>query len=158
MSWPERTLAQRFWTKVDQRGPDECWPWTAATNEHGYGVISAPGRANGPSLKAHRVSADLAGQDVTGRVVRHRCDNPPCVNPRHLIVGTQSQNIADMYERGRARIGSAKGQSPLNEHQVAEIRRRAAAGEMQKVLAVEYGVGKMTISRIVNRRTWRHVP
>lgn len=151
------SLEDRFWAKVDRRDETECWPWTAATNEHGYGVIRPEGRRNGPSLKAHRVSLELAGVDIDGQVVRHSCDNPPCVNPAHLLVGSQADNVADMHERGRGNRGSVNGQAKLTEYVVAEIRRRAAAGEMKKRLAREYGVDPSTITSITKRRSWRHV-
>jgi len=152
-----KTLADRFWEKVDRRGPDDCWGWTAAVNEHGYGVMRPEGRRTGPGIKAHRVSLMLAGVDVDGLVVRHSCDNPPCVNPAHLSTGTKADNSADMVARGRSPRGSRSGASKLTERQVAEIRVRQAAGELHRVLAAEYGVSRVTITNIVTGRTWRHV-
>ncbi|MDF3046723.1 MAG: sle1 [Ornithinibacter sp.] len=151
------SLSERFWAKVDRRSDEECWPWTAATNEHGYGVIRPEGRRSGPTLKAHRVALQLAGVDVEGQVVRHSCDNPPCVNPLHLTVGSQADNIADMHDRGRGNLGSVNGQAKLTEAQVVEIRRRVADGEMKKRLAIEYGVDPSTITAVIKRKTWRHV-
>lgn len=152
-----KTLADRFWEKVDRRGPNDCWEWTAALNEHGYGVMRPEGRRTGPGIKAHRMSMMLAGVDVDGLVVRHSCDNPPCVNPAHLSTGTKADNSADMVARGRSPRGSRSGTSKLTERQVAEIRRRQAAGELHRVLAAEYGVSRVTITNIVTGRTWRHV-
>lgn len=152
-----KTLADRFWEKVDRRGPDECWLWTAAVNEHGYGVMRPEGRRTGPTIKAHRVSLMLAGVDVDGLVVRHSCDNPPCVNPAHLSTGTKADNSADMVTRDRHARGSRSGTSKLTERQVAEIRARQAAGELHRVLAAEYGVSRVTITNIVSGKTWRHV-
>ena len=85
------SLESRFWSKVRKLGPGDCWPWLAATNEHGYGVMRPEG--TGPTVKAHRVSALLDGRDPAGRVVLHSCDNPPCVNPAHLVVGDQADII-----------------------------------------------------------------
>ena len=152
-----KTLADRFWEKVDRRSPDECWPWTAATNEHGYGVMRPMGRRSGPTIKAHRVSLMLAGVEVGDLVVRHSCDNPPCVNPAHLSVGTKADNSADMVSRDRHARGSRSGTSKLTERQVVEIRARQAAGELHRVLAAEYGVSRTTITQIVSGKTWRHV-
>ena len=154
---PKRTLADRFWSKVDRRGPDECWHWTAATNEHGYGVMRPEGQRSGPTVKAHRMSLTLAGVDIKGLVIRHSCDNPPCVNPRHLSVGTKADNSADMVRRGRHARGSRSGTSKLTEREVVEIRARCAAGELHRVLAADYGVSRNTITSIVNGKTWRHV-
>ncbi|MFI5769605.1 helix-turn-helix domain-containing protein [Streptomyces sp. NPDC051658] len=157
---PKRqTFAERFWTKVDRRGPDECWLWTAALNEHGYGVMRPDTqRRNGPTVKAHRVSLQLAGIEIEGLYVLHSCDNPPCVNPRHLSTGTAAENSADMVNKGRNARGSRRHTHKLTEAQIPEIRARAAAGELQKVLAAEYGVSRPTISHVVNRRGWLHVP
>lgn len=154
---PKKTLADRFWEKVDRRGPDECWLWTKATNEHGYGVMRPEGQRSGPTVRAHRVSLMLAGVDIDGLVIRHSCDNPPCVNPAHLSVGTKADNSADMVSRDRHARGSRSGTSKLTERQVVEIRARCAAGELHRVLAVDYGVSRVTITNIVTRRTWRHV-
>jgi hypothetical protein len=97
-------LAERFWPKVDRRGPDECWPWLGATaGSHGYGAISVCTVGFGRKLqRASRVSYVLAnGPLEVGMIVRHACDNPPCVNPAHLVSGTQYDNVQDMVERGR---------------------------------------------------------
>lgn len=154
---PKKTLADRFWEKVDRRGPDECWPWTKATNEHGYGVMRPEGQRSGPTVRAHRVSLMLAGVDIDGLVIRHSCDNPPCVNPAHLSVGTEADNSADMVARDRHARGSRSGTSKLTEHQVIAIRARCAAGEMHRVVATDFGVSRPTITGIVNGKTWRHV-
>ena len=93
-------LTKRFWSKVARLGPDECWLWQAGVNEHGYGRISTT-RADGPVL-AHRAAYEAkVGPLAEGEVVRHRCDNPRCVNPNHLIAGTMMDNTADMMERKR---------------------------------------------------------
>ncbi len=152
------TPEQRFWSKVDRRGIAECWPWTAATNEHGYGVFNPTGRHNGATVKAHRFSLALTGIELTGLVVRHSCDNPPCVNPAHLSVGTKADNSADMVSRDRHARGSRSGTSKLHERQVLEIRARAAAGELHRLIAADYGVSRVTVTNIVTRQTWRHLP
>lgn len=154
---PKKTLADRFWEKVDRRGPDDCWLWTKATNEHGYGVMRPAGKRSGPTVKAHRVSLMLAGVGIDGLVIRHSCDNPPCVNPAHLSVGTKAENSADMVARGRSARGSRSGASKLAERQVVEIRARCGAGELHRVVAADYGVSRITITNVVNRKTWRHV-
>jgi hypothetical protein len=154
---PKKTLADRFWEKVDRRGPDDCWLWTKATNEHGYGVMRPEGKRSGSAVKAHRVSLMLAGVNVGGWLIRHSCDNPPCVNPAHLSVGTHADNAADMVSRDRQARGSRSGASKLTEQQVAEIRTRAGAGELHRILAAEYGVSRPTISYVVNRKGWTHV-
>lgn len=151
------TLADRFWAKVDKKGPEDCWLWTAAVNEHGYGVMRPEGQRTGPTVKAHRVSLELAGVSVAGYFVLHACDTPPCVNPAHLSVGDHQANVADMMSRGRQVMGSRDGMAKLNESQVCDIRSRAASGEQQRVIAMRFGVSPATISRIVNRLGWLHV-
>ncbi len=85
-------IEERFWAKVDRRGPDDCWPWTGALTV-GYGTIAAGG-GRGRTLYAHRISYELASGEIpTGMQVDHLCRNPRCVNPRHLEVVTQRENI-----------------------------------------------------------------
>lgn len=152
-----QTFEERFWSKVDRRGPDDCWPWTAATNEHGYGVMRPAGKRTGPSVKAHRVSAELAGMTIIGLYVLHSCDNPICVNPSHLRPGTALQNSRDMVSRLRTCHGERRPQARLTAEQVIAIRQRHAAGESRPALAAEFGTSNANIGHILNGNTWRHL-
>jgi hypothetical protein len=148
---PRKTIQERFWEKVDRRGPDECWEWTATRHGQGYGHFKVAGRVE----KAHRVSYELAnGLAGEGTFVCHTCDNPPCVNPGHLFLGTHADNMADMYEkdRGRKASGENHGRAKLTNEQVAEIR-GAWPKSSQRQLAAQYGVSQRQIFRIVNFKT-----
>ena len=97
------SLESRFWTKVDRRGPDECWPWTGACIPKGYGSLG-PVEVDGhmqSQVGAHRVSFFLE-HGFWPKITRHTCDNPPCVNPRHLLDGNTRSNARDMVDRGRS--------------------------------------------------------
>ena len=95
----ERPLEARFWEKVDVRGPSECWPWLGAKNSRGYGTI----RINGRTGRATHAACMLAYDRPvpSGFEVCHRCDNPSCVNPTHLWIGTKSDNMQDSIAKGR---------------------------------------------------------
>lgn len=92
------TIAARFWAKVDRRSADECWPWMAFCQPNGYGYI----RINKRAMGAHRVAYELStGKPAAGFVIRHKCDNPPCCNPKHLRRGSQRQNVQDAIRKRR---------------------------------------------------------
>jgi hypothetical protein len=116
-------------------------------------------------LATHAV-LELVGRPVPpGMCALHACDNPPCVNPAHLWIGTRAQNAADMKAKGRARSGYGGGppcgernhKAKLNTCKVQEIRRRFAAGEPSSKLAQEYGVARNTIRAVTKRQLWKHV-
>ena len=92
---PRNTIAD-FWKKVDKSSVNNCWIWTGLKDNDGYGWF----RLNGMK-RTHRLSVELDGRDPTGMYVLHTCDNPSCVNPEHLYVGTQKENVRDMIIRGR---------------------------------------------------------
>lgn len=96
-----RPLKDRFWPKVEKAGPGDCWLWTAGVDGHGYGKVKIEGRC----LKASRVSWELHnGAIPEGLDVCHSCDTPLCVNPSHLWLGTQLDNMRDMAAKGRRAV------------------------------------------------------
>lgn len=101
-----RPLAERFWEKVDRRGPTECWPWKANRDIDGYGRI----RVGKKQARASAVALMLAGRQLQpGEWALHHCDNPACVNPTHLYAGTHSANVQDKVRRNRQARGNAVG-------------------------------------------------
>lgn len=145
-----KSPADRFWTKVEKT--DECWLWTGATNDSGYGVVRV---GSGPSrrmARAHRASYEMAyGPIPDGRMVCHRCDNPPCVRPDHLFLGDCADNLGDMARK--LRVTHAK----LDPEKVREIRALAADGWSHPRISERFGINVTSVRRVVIRRNWKHV-
>lgn len=128
-----------------------CWEWTSH-KRNGYGLFYVESK----SKSAHRVSYELfKGQIPKGFVVRHKCDNPGCVNPAHLLVGTMKDNAMDRESRGRRDVkGEQIGTSKLTAGDVLEIR---ASSEDHKVLAERYGVSHHHIWNVRSGKSWKHL-
>lgn len=154
----------RFRSKVNADGPPHpydvskgpCWVWTAATNEKGYGAF-AP--SSGRRVLAHRYAYEtFVGPIPDGLVVKHSCDNPPCVNPLHLSTGTQAENLAEAVARGRNRGTSRPGvlnpAARLTAGIVAAIRRDRSNGASLNTLMARYGVSKSQTHRIITGQSW----
>lgn len=153
-------MEELFWLRAGARPPEGCWLWQGTRGVRGYGVMWRQNQA----FKAHRISwAIHHGEIPHGNLVLHRCDVTSCIHPEHLFLGTNADNTHDMISKGRARLTiSARGQehgfARLVEDEVREIRRRAALGEPHAALSREFGIGQSSISRIVSRKRWSHVP
>lgn len=141
---------ERFWARVEKS--TGCWLWTGAQQYYGYGELSV---GKNRHVRAHRYSYQLAyGPIPKGLVVCHRCDNPPCVRPDHLFLGTHRQNVLDKLGKRRHTWGDGHPNTRLSEAQVAEIRRRYAEGGIsQGQLGRDYGVHGSTINAIVLWKT-----
>lgn len=151
----DERFADRFWSKVDPTG--DCWIWTAGCTPQEYGQFTV---RKGHFRGAHIVSYVLVrGPVPPGYVVCHRCDNPPCVNPDHLFLGTQSDNTRDMFAKGRGNSarGEANANSRLDPDKVRAIRQAPEKPGFRSALAREYGVSVSTIRQVLTGATWRHV-
>lgn len=139
----------RFWAKVlIPDDPNQCWLWQGATNSDGYGSVKVGAKTVG----SHRVSYGIARGDPGTLSVLHSCDCPPCVNPRHLFLGTQLDNVLDRERKGRSNhaSGETHGNCKLTDDQVSAIREEyKAGGTTLKALADVYHVSFNQISRIV---------
>jgi HNH endonuclease len=157
----ERTLPERFWSKVlVGDGPTSCWLWTGNRDSHGYGTLSKTRR--GKRLKAHRVSWMIHhGPIPEGLAVCHNCpggDNPLCVRPDHLFLGTPRANMLDAVTKGQMPRGERSGSAKLTTQQVLDIRHRYAEGTVtQPQLAKEHNVTNSLISMIITRKRWSHI-
>lgn len=142
------TVDERFWHQVRKGEGDACWEWDGLNNR-GYGLI----RSNGQRFYAHRFSWIQAhGPIPDGLFVLHRCDNPPCVRPSHLFLGTKKDNARDMILKGR---GPAAAK--LSDDQVRELRALATWGMKYWLLGKRYGLSTRNIARIVRGETYSHV-
>jgi hypothetical protein len=174
------SLAERFWAKVDKNGPipahapelGPCWVWTGCTFTSGYGQIWVGGAKR--IDQAHRVVFQLDGETIPdGVLVRHRCDNPPCVRRlSHLILGSSQQNVDDRQTRGRSARGlwsgaythpesrlrgERNGAAHLTEDQVRIIRGATFQRGTLSMLSRQMGVSRSTVARARDGANWRHI-
>lgn len=149
-------MVDRFFSKVDKNGPNGCWLWIASTTWDGYGQFFH----NGTMEKAHRVSWEIKnGPILDGFCVRHNCpggDNTFCVNPDHLKLGTQQDNMDDKIKAGRQPKGKDHGRSKLLEEDVVEIRELYSTGIVtQKDLSDYFVISQSQVRNIVRGLQWK---
>lgn len=161
-------LEKRFWSRVLKT--DECWVWQGTVDRDGYGHI----KHNGKNVRSHRVAYILQIGEITdGLFVCHHCDNPACVRPDHLFLGTCSDNMKDCTRKGRntfdvhpefrcipgnrQRLGEKNGRSRLTPELVKLIRQLSADGESCRGIARRLGFGGRTIDCVLKGITWKHV-
>jgi hypothetical protein len=161
---------ERFWSKVHRpTDADSCWIWHGTTDQQGYGLFTVCRRM----LKAHRVSYFLAtGTDPAAMLVCHTCDNPPCVNPSHLFLGTAGDNLSDCISKGRFVNGRPRAHpetivrgerchlAKLTEQKVRELRSldpRPYGRDEEITVARKYGISRNSLRNVIFRRTWKHI-
>lgn len=146
-----------FWSKVDKSGA--CWVWTGCRDRHGYGQFKPPAPVK-KLIGAHRMSWMIANSEVpAGLHVCHRCDNRACVNPAHLFVGTNADNVRDRQQKGRTK--SVRGEehpgAKIGAVEVVAIREMVKQGAPQSEVSARFGIGNTQVGRIARRAEWRHV-
>jgi hypothetical protein len=143
----KKTFFERWCEKVDMKGPDDCWEWLGYKNWGGYGWI----KNNKKNIRAHRFSYAQYknnGQPIPNNLcVCHHCDNPSCVNPNHLFLGTQKDNMLDRDRKGRGVKTKLKKHT---DDEVIKIRSDYASGLSQKEVAKLNNAAQATVSRILN--------
>jgi hypothetical protein len=162
-------LEKRFWSKVNKNAPNGCWEWTGS-NTHGYGQIWVNGRLH----RANRVSYEIHfGEIPDGLFVCHKCDNPACINPDHLFLGTNSDNMKDCSLKGRIGFqkypwiihlkkkhtskGEKHSQAKLKEDQVVQMRRLFNDGMSIKNIAAIYKINPSHVGKIIRFKYWTHL-
>jgi len=148
---------KKFLSKFTIGEDDDCWNWNGRLDNGGYGKLSASTPKH-TTLMAHRVSYTLyVGNIMDGMIIMHMCDNPRCVNPKHLMMGTQKENIEDCVNKNRRspQDGSNNNSAKLTEDEVKQILKLYIEESMNaEVIAEKYRVGRKTVFRIVNGDYW----
>lgn len=153
---------ERFEEKYCPEPNTGCWIWTGERSPYGYGLLSLKTEKNKyKSIKAHRFSYETyKGKIPPNYLVCHKCDNPPCVNPEHLFIGTYLDNNRDKIKKNRHNMpkGSAHNRAILTENDVLKIRSeyKKTYGFCSKMAKI-YCVDRDTIWNVVNNRTWKHI-
>jgi hypothetical protein len=151
-------IKRRFWAKVNKQGPNGCWIWIGSCNDAGYGAV----QIYRGKYYAHRLSYEWhCGEISNGFVVMHRCDTPACVNPSHLCLGTQAENMQDKISKGRQRWVGASMPGERNPAAIItaelaeEIRKNYRPEEGYRKLGERYGLSKSQTFRIVTGKSWK---
>jgi len=152
-------LLERFWPRIRMASDEGCWEWTGQLSRAGYAVLSAPGGRR--PILAHRLSWEIHfGQIPDGLFVCHKCDNPACVRPDHLFLGTPKDNTADMIRKGRntPALGARNGNVKLDRSVIPEIRYVYASGGLSlAAVGRMFSTSHRNVAHIVRRSTWKHV-
>lgn len=153
----EKPVEEIFWSHVDIRNDEECWNWMASLDDHGYGQFGS--KRLGGHFSSHRLSYILTNGPIPdGLFVCHRCDNPKCINPKHLFLGTPLDNVKDMISKGRGRYIITRGEdshfAKISASDVIAIRQdpRPTAE-----IAQDFNISLNQVRRIKSRENWSHI-
>lgn len=153
-------LFKNFLARVDKSaGDDACWMWTGAPDREGYGLMYTSIDGVKRHYRSNRLSYLIhVGNIPDGMIVCHACDNPGCVNPAHLFIGSPAENTHDMLSKGRGGMRNLRnGRAKITEDDVRQIRILRAQGVRSRVLADRYGISSSMVDNIVRRHSWKHV-
>ena len=154
-----KPIELRFWKRVSKAGTDDCWLWTGATHQYGYGRMGTGKRGEWKATEAHRVSWEIHfGPIPDGMHVCHSCDNPPCVNPAHLFLGTNNDNRQDSVKKNRHTGNGKSGHPQLTAELAKQIRNDYASGDHSyRTLAKKYTVSLSAIKAVIRRHTYKSI-
>lgn len=150
---------KKFWSKVNKLpGVDSCWIWTGGTDGNGYGKFRPDPKKESKWKKAHRYAWELRfGAIPAGKLIRHQCDNPPCVRWSHLLKGTHADNHRDMVERSRQARGEKHGTAILTERKVRLILAMTTMAMRKVDISRILGIKYQTVDGITAGRTWKYL-
>jgi HNH endonuclease len=150
----KRTIKERLLANVLIDPITGCWNWQRGKFQQGYGMI----QIDHCRQRAHRVSfSEFVGPIPDGLFVCHRCDNPGCINPSHLFLGTAQDNSSDMVAKGRQATGEENGNARLSDLLVQHIRSEHANGVNGRAISRALGIHNVAVYRVINRQSWKQV-
>lgn len=149
-----RNIEEALYSRFKKNDDNDCWNWIGRKDRDGYGGVIL----NGKNIRGHRLSYayfnNVTVKSLEGFLVCHKCDNPSCVNPDHLFLGTVKDNLMDARDKGRAFVGEKNNKAKLKSLDIPIIRNDS---RKHAIIAKDYNVTRATISNIKRRSTWKHI-